>query len=66
MPLLEARSYKPNLGEKKTVGIWEGPRLQDETSKEALNNKEILQPSKDNDMNNNVKTKFNKSSFEHV
>ena len=66
MPLLEARSYKPNLGEKKTVGIWEGPRLQDETSKEALNNKEILQPSKDNNINNNVKIKLNKSYPESV
>ena len=66
MPLLEAKSYKLNLGEERTVGIWEGPRLQDETSKEALNNQEILQPSKDNNIYNNVKQKSNKSYSQSV
>ena len=66
MPLLEAKSYKLNLGEERAVGIWEGTRLQDETSKEALNNQEILQPSKDNNINNNVKQKANKSYSQSV
>ena len=66
MPLLEAKSYKLNLGEERAVGIWEGTRLQDESSKEALNNQEILQPSKHNNINNNVKQNANKSYSQSV